>query len=156
MSNYTLPRLEALRNLMRTKHIDAVIIPGTDPHQSEYLSDHWKFREYLTGFTGSNGTAVVTLHDAGLWTDSRYFLQAEQQLSDSGFTLYKENIPGQPTTLEWLAEALDEDAVLGVDGRLFSLMEANRIEMFCAQNGFMFAPDFRAAEAVWTLSLIHI
>lgn len=150
MSNYTLPRLEALRNLMRTKHIDAVIIPGTDPHQSEYLSDHWKFREYLTGFTGSNGTAVVTLHDAGLWTDSRYFLQAEQQLSDSGFTLYKENIPGQPTTLEWLAEALDEDAVLGVDGRLFSLMEANRIEMFCAQNGFMFAPDFRAAEAVWT------
>lgn len=150
MSNNTLPRLEALRDLMRTKHIDAVIIPGTDPHQSEYLSDHWKFREYLTGFTGSNGTAVVTLHDAGLWTDSRYFLQAAEQLADSGFTLYKENIPGEPTTLEWLGEALDEDAVLGVDGRLFSLMEANRIEMFCAQNGFMFAPDFRAAEAVWT------
>ncbi|MGM9868974.1 MAG: aminopeptidase P family protein [Sodaliphilus sp.] len=150
MSNYTLPRLEALRNLMRSKHIDAVIIPGTDPHQSEYLSHHWKFREYITGFTGSNGTAVVTLSDAGLWTDSRYFLQAEEQLAGSGFSLHKESIPGEPTVLEWLGSVLDEDSVLGLDGRLFSLMEANRIEMFCAQNGLMFVPDFRAAEAVWT------
>lgn len=135
---------------MRSKHIDAVIIPGTDPHQSEYPSEHWKFRDYVSGFTGSNGTAVVTLDDAGLWTDSRYFLQAAEQLEGSGFTLHKENIPGEPTVLEWLGEVLDEDAVVGVDGRLFSLIEANRIEMFCAQNGFMFAPDFRAAEAIWT------
>lgn len=150
MSKETFPHLEALRDLMRSKHIDAVIIPGTDPHQSEYPSEHWKFRDYVSGFTGSNGTAVVTLNDAGLWTDSRYFLQAAEQLEGSGFTLHKENIPGEPTVLEWLGEVLDEDAVVGVDGRLFSLIEANRIEMFCAQNGFMFAPDFRAAEAIWT------
>lgn len=150
MSKETFPHLEALRDLMRSKHIDAVIIPGTDPHQSEYPSEHWKFRDYVSGFTGSNGTAVVTLDDAGLWTDSRYFLQAAEQLDGSGFTLHKENIPGEPTVLEWLGEVLDEDAVVGVDGRLFSLIEANRIEMFCAQNGFMFAPDFRAAEAIWT------
>ena len=150
MSKETFPHLEALRDLMRSKHIDAVIISGTDPHQSEYPSEHWKFRDYVSGFTGSNGTAVVTLDDAGLWTDSRYFLQAAEQLEDSGFTLRKENIPGEPTVLEWLGEVLDEDAVVGVDGRLFSLIEANRIEMFCAQNGFMFAPDFRAAEAIWT------
>lgn len=150
MSKETFPHLEALRDLMRSKHIDAVIIPGTDPHQSEYPSEHWKFRDYVSSFTGSNGTAVVTLDDAGLWTDSRYFLQAAEQLEGSGFTLRKENIPGEPTVLEWLGEVLDEDAVVGVDGRLFSLIEANRIEMFCAQNGFMFAPDFRAAEAIWT------
>lgn len=150
MSKETFPHLEALRDLMRSKHIDAVIIPGTDPHQSEYPSEHWKFRDYVSGFTGSNGTAVVTLDDAGLWTDSRYFLQAADQLEGSGFTLHKENIPGEPTVLEWLGEVLDEDAVVGVDGRLFSLIEANRIEMFCAQNGFMFAPDFRAAEAIWS------
>lgn len=150
MSKETFPHLEALRDLMRSKHIDAVIIPGTDPHQSEYPSEHWKFRDYVSGFTGSNGTAVVTLDDAGLWPDSRYFLQAAEQLEGSGFTLRKENIPGEPTVLEWLGEVLDEDAVVGVDGRLFSLIEANRIEMFCAQNGFMFAPDFRAAEAIWT------
>lgn len=150
MSKETFPHLEALRDLMRSKHIDAVIIPGTDPHQSEYPSEHWKFRDYVSGFTGSNGTAVVTLDDAGLWTDSRYFLQAAEQLEGSGFTLHKENIPGEPTVLEWLGEVLDEDAVVGVDGRLFSLIEANRIEMFCAQNGFMFAPDFRAAEVIWT------
>lgn len=150
MSKETFPHLEALRDLMRSKHIDAVIIPGTDPHQSEYPSEHWKFRDYVSGFTGSNGTAVVTLDDAGLWTDSRYFLQAADQLEGSGFTLHKENIPDELTVLEWLGEVLDEDAVVGVDGRLFSLIEANRIEMFCAQNGFMFAPDFRAAEAIWT------
>lgn len=150
MSKETFPHLEALRDLMRSKHIDAVIIPGTDPHQSEYPSEHWKFRDYVSGFTGSNGTAVVTLDDAGLWTDSRYFLQAAEQLEGSGFTLHKENISGEPTVLEWLGEVLDEDAVVGVDGRLLSLIEANRIEMFCAQNGFMFAPDFRAAEAIWT------
>lgn len=150
MSKETFPHLEALRDLMRSKHIDAVIIPGTDPQQSEYPSEHWKFRDYVSGFTGSNGTAVVTLDDAGLWTDSRYFLQAAEQLEGSGFMLHKENIPGEPTVLEWLGEVLDEDAVVGVDGRLFSLIEANRIEMFCAQNGFMFAPDFRAAEAIWT------
>ena len=87
MSKETYQHLENLRNLMRQNNVDAFSIPGTDPHQSEYISAHWKFRDYITGFTGSNGTAVVTLDKAALWTDSRYFLQAEQQLDQSGFEL---------------------------------------------------------------------
>ena len=147
----TYPRLEALRELMRNSNVDAVIIPGTDPHQSEYVSDHWKFREYLTGFTGSNGTAVVTLDKAGLWTDSRYFLQAEQQLKDSGFVLHKENGGDDVTIEEWLDEELVDvdDAVLAIDGRLFSMVEANRLENFCGEYGFMFATDFYPADAIW-------
>ena len=85
--------LEALRELMRNKGVDAVIIPGTDPHQSEYVSNYWKLRDWVSGFTGSNGTAVVTLDKACLWTDSRYFLQAGIELEGSGFELKKEQIP---------------------------------------------------------------
>ena len=143
-------RIAALRSLMSDKGWDAVIVCGSDPHASEYPAPRFKQVEWLTGFTGEAGDVVISMDHAGLWTDSRYFLQAAEQLEDSGFTLRKENIPGEPTVLEWLGEVLDEDAVVGVDGRLFSLIEANRIEMFCAQKGFMFAPDFRAAEAIWT------
>ena len=87
MSKETYQHLENLRALMQQNNVDAVVIPGTDPHQSEYPSDHWKFRDYISGFTGSSGTAVVTLDKAALWTDSRYFLQAAEQLQDSGFDL---------------------------------------------------------------------
>lgn len=138
----TVKNLEALRAVMRSKHVSAVIVPGTDPHQSEYVNDHWKLRDWVTGFTGSNGTAVVTLDAAGLWTDSRYFLQAEIELADSGVVLYKEEMPGEPTINEWLAEHLGENDVLAVDGRLFSLVQANRLEQFCGENGFRFAADF--------------
>ena len=79
-------RLAALRELMRAKAIDAYIVPTGDPHMSEYTSDHYKTREFITGFTGSAGTAVITMDDAGLWTDSRYFLQAADQLEGSGIT----------------------------------------------------------------------
>lgn len=146
----TLQHLEALRDAMRRVNVDAVIVPGTDPHQSEYVSDHWKFRDWLTGFTGSNGTAVVTLDKAALWTDSRYFLQAAQQLEDSGFEMVKESIPGEPTVEEWLVENLDDESVLAVDGRLFSCVEANRLERFCAENGFMFVTEFFPADSIWT------
>lgn len=149
MSKDTYQHLEALREVMRSKNVDAVIIPGTDPHQSEYTSDYWKFRDYVSGFTGSNGTAVVTLDQAGLWTDSRYFLQAEMQLQDSGFELHKENIAGEATIQEWLAQVLSEDAIVAINGHLFSLVEANRLEDFCGQNGFMFATDFYPEDAVW-------
>ena len=88
MSANTVRNIEALRDAMRNAHVDAIIIPGTDPHQSEYVCEHWKIRDWVTGFTGSNGTAVVTLDNAGLWTDSRYYLQAEEQLKDTGVTLY--------------------------------------------------------------------
>ena len=80
MSKATVKNLEALREAMRKVKVSAVIIPGTDPHQSEYVNPHWKVRDWVTGFTGSNGTAVVTMDAAGLWTDSRYFLQASPGL----------------------------------------------------------------------------
>ena len=145
----TVKNLEALRAVMRSKRVNAVIVPGTDPHQSEYVNDHWKLRDWVTGFTGSNGTAVVTLDAAGLWTDSRYFLQAEIQLADSGVVLYKEDMPGEPTINEWLAEHLGENDVLAVDGRLFSLVQASRLEQFCGENGFRFAADFDPFKGIY-------
>ncbi|MEF9924541.1 MAG: aminopeptidase P family protein [Muribaculaceae bacterium] len=149
MSKETIKNLEALREAMRKVHVDAIIIPGTDAHQSEYVSDHWKMRDWVTGFTGSNGTAAVTLDSAGLWTDSRYFLQAEAQLADSGVTLYKEDIAGEPTINDWLANELSEDNIVAVDGTLFSLNKASEIEAFCGINGFRFAPDFAPFDAIW-------
>ena len=135
---------------MRSKGVDAVIIPGTDPHQSEYVSDCWKFRDWLSGFTGSNGTAVVTLEKASLWTDSRYFLQAEIELEGSDFELQHVEYRGEVATImQWLAKYLREDDTLAVDGRLFSLMEANRLEQLCGENGFLFATDFYPADVLW-------
>lgn len=149
MSRETLPHLEALREEMRRVNVDAVIIPGTDPHQSEYICDHWKFRDWLCGFTGSNGTAVVTLDQAALWTDSRYFLQAGIELEDSGFVMMKENMGNDPTIHEWLREVLDEDSVIAIDGRLYSAQEANQLERFCGENGFMLATEFCPADKIW-------
>ncbi len=129
---------------------DAVIIPGTDPHHSEYMADHWKFREWLTGFTGSNGTAVVTQTKALLWTDSRYFLQAELELAGSGIELMKENVAGEPTIEEWLAANLHDEDTVAIDGRLFSIVDANRLEVFCGEHGFLLAPEFYVADRLWT------
>lgn len=142
--------LEKLRELMRAKGVDAVIIPGTDPHQSEYVSDYWKFRDWVSGFTGSNGTAVVTLNAASLWTDSRYFLQAEIELEGSGFELQDVEFRGDMAVLmQWLAKELREDDTLAIDGRLFSLMDANRLEQMCGENGFLLATDFYPDETIW-------
>lgn len=141
-------RLEQLRDLMSRYGVDAVIIPGTDPHHSEYIADHWKFREWLTGFTGSNGTAVVTRKAAGLWTDSRYFLQAEIELQDSGFSLMRE---GTDMSIEqWLARQLRDEAKVAIDGRLFSAIDANRLEVFCGEQGYLLAADFYVADRLWT------
>lgn len=150
MSTNTLPNLEALREVMKRNHVDAVIVPGTDAHQSEYVSPHWKMRDWISGFTGSNGTAVVTSNDARLWTDSRYFLQAAEQLKHSGFTMMKEDVPGEPSIMQWLAETLHEGDVLAVDGSLFSIAKANALEVFCGENGFRFAPDFAPFDQIWT------
>lgn len=149
MSKDTVKNLEAMRDAMRRVKVSAVIIPGTDPHQSEYVNPHWKVRDWISGFTGSNGTAVVTLNSAGLWTDSRYFLQAADQLQDSGFDLHKEDIPGEATITEWLAEEMNDDEILAVDGRLFSLNKANQLEEFCGANGLRFATDFAPADTIW-------
>ena len=142
--------LEALRDFMRSKGVEAVIIPGTDPHQSEYVSDYWKFRDWVSGFTGSNGTAVVTLNNASLWTDSRYFLQAEIELEGSGFELQQVEYRGELNVImQWLAQELQEDDTLAVDGRLFTLREANQLEQMCGENGFLFATDFYPADKIW-------
>ncbi|MBR5725329.1 MAG: aminopeptidase P family protein [Muribaculaceae bacterium] len=150
MSKETFPHLEALREEMRRLNVDAVIIPGTDPHQSEYICDHWKFRDWISGFTGSNGTAVVTLDQAALWTDSRYFLQAGIELEDSGFVMMKENMGNDPTIHEWLQQVLEEDSVIAIDGRLYSAQAANQLERFCGENGFMLATEFYPADKIWT------
>ena len=142
--------LELLREYMRNKGVEAVIIPGTDPHQSEYVSDYWKFRDWVSGFTGSNGTAVVTLNNASLWTDSRYFLQAEIELEGSGFELQQVEYRGELNVImQWLAQELQEDDTLAVDGRLFTLREANQLEQMCGENGFLFATDFYPADKIW-------
>jgi Xaa-Pro aminopeptidase len=95
-------RLEDLREVMQREHLAAFIFPSTDPHQGEYVPDHWKGREFISGFNGSAGTAVVTMHSAALWTDSRYFLAAEEQLRGTGFQLMKLKMEGTPTIAEWI------------------------------------------------------
>lgn len=111
-------RLAALREIMSREHLAAFIFPSTDPHQGEYVPDHWKGREWISGFDGSAGTAVVTLEKAALWTDSRYFIAAEEQLKDTGFELMKMGVKGTPTLSEWLGDELkDSDwTEVGVDG----------------------------------------
>ena len=109
-------RVEALRAWMREEELDAFVVPTGDPHLSEYVPAHWKTREWLTGFTGSAGTAVVTLTEAALWTDSRYWLQAESQLKGTPFVLKKSGDPTTPEMSEWLSERLYEFDTVGVDG----------------------------------------
>ena len=116
----TINRLEALRNLMKDRGLDAYIEPTSDPHQSEYVADHYKGRAYLTGFTGSAGIAVVTMDEAILWTDGRYFIQAENQIRDTGFVLYKMNTPGYLTYKQWLLEKLNKGATIGLNGKIVS------------------------------------
>lgn len=113
-------RLEMLRDVMRREHLAAFIFPSTDAHQSEYVADHWQGRAWISGFNGSAGTAVVTLHSAALWTDSRYFLAAEEQLKGTEFQLMKLKVEGTPTIAEWLSTQL-LDARLGQDAASSSL-----------------------------------
>lgn len=121
-------KLLALRELMQKKGIDAWIVPSGDPHQSEYVADHWKARAWLSGFSGSAGVCVVTADKAGLWTDSRYWLQAAQQLENSGIELYKMFSPGVPDFRKWLAQELPLSGNLGFDGSLLSVKEVALLE----------------------------
>lgn len=117
-------RLESLREVMRREHLSAFIFPSTDAHQSEYVADHWQGRTWISGFNGSAGTAVVTMKSAALWTDSRYFLAAEEQLKGTEFQLMKLKIEGTPTIFEWLAQELQgENAEVGLDGMVNSYHE---------------------------------
>lgn len=117
-------RLEKLREVMRREHLSAFIFPSTDAHQSEYVADHWQGRAWISGFNGSAGTAVVTMRSAALWTDSRYFIAAEEQLRDTEFQLMKLKVEGTPTISDWIASELsqneDECREVGLDGMVNS------------------------------------
>lgn len=116
-------RLSALRRRMEENNLDAYVVFSSDPHGSEYVSDHWRCRSWITGFTGSAGIAVITRDEAGLWTDFRYFIQASEELSGSGVKLFKMAEPNVPSYLEWISSSLKENAVIGMDGRTLTLKE---------------------------------
>jgi len=116
MENTYAQRIESLRSLMRTKGWDAVLVTGSDPHGSEYPAERWKQVQWLTGFTGEAGDVVVTLDHAGLWTDTRYFIQADRQLAGTGVVLHKTRVPDQVLIPEWLSANFDDDAIVVVDG----------------------------------------
>ena len=117
-------RLAAFRQEMKKRQLSAFIVPSTDPHSGEYVPEHWETRKWISGFTGSAGTAVITLSDAGLWTDSRYFIQAEEQLEGTGITLFKDRLPKTPSIGEWLGSILKEGDKVGIDGWVNSHQEA--------------------------------
>ncbi len=130
--------LTRLREVMKQHGIDAVVITGTDPHQSELPPHHWRGREWLTGFesgNGTNGTAVVLMDEAYCWTDSRYFIQAEEQLKDTGFKMMKEDGPEAVDLIGWLAGHLKEGQTVGIDGMTFSVSLAQRLQQELSDNG---------------------
>lgn len=143
-------RLSALRKCMQEKHIDIYIVPTADFHQSEYVGEHFKARAYITGFTGSAGTAVITLHDAKLWTDGRYFLQAAKQLEGTGVTLMKMFEPGVPTIEEYLEAELKSGQTLSFDGRVVSVGEGDEYASIAKKNGAKVDYQEDLIDAIWT------
>ena len=137
--------LTRLRKVMKEKGIDAVVITGTDPHQSELPAHHWRGREWLTGFesgNGTNGTAVVLADQAYCWTDSRYFIQAEEQLKDTGFEMMKEDGPDAVDLIDWLTGHTKAGQTVGIDGMTFSISLAQRLEQQLADNGVKLDDNF--------------
>lgn len=143
-------RLSALRKCMQDKHIDIYIVPTADFHQSEYVGEHFKARAYITGFTGSAGTAVITLHDAKLWTDGRYFLQAAKELEGTGVTLMKMFEPGVPTIEEYLEAELKSGQTLSFDGRVVSVGEGDAYASIAKKNGAKIDYQEDLIDAIWT------
>lgn len=143
-------RLNALRNFMRQHNLSAFIVPSTDPHSGEYIPEHWEARKWISGFTGSAGTAVITTEQAGLWTDSRYFLQATEQLADTGITLFKDKLPETPSVTEWLGSVLAAGDRVGVDGRVTGYAETCELKEDLSRYGLhlVLAPD--PFEELWT------
>ena len=151
-------RLEDLREVMRREHLAAFIFPSTDPHQGEYIPDHWKGREFISGFNGSAGTAVVTLDAAALWTDSRYFLAAEEQLKGTEFQLMKLKIEGTPTIAQWLGKEItahrhpyEDWTEVGIDGWCSSAGEVKAlIADLRKENGITLRTNFDPLRQIWT------
>lgn len=146
----TTEKLEALRNLMRQEGIDAFITPSTDPHSGEYVPERWKSRRWISGFTGSAGTAVVTLDKAALWTDSRYFIQAAEQLKGTGFLLMKEKIEGTPSVAEWLGSTLPAGSTVAVDGWVNTASEVEELENELKAYGLTLRTDIDPYNTIWT------
>ena len=128
-------RIAALRAHIAKENIQAFIIPSTDPHLSEYVAPHWQSREWISGFTGSAGTVVVTAKEAGLWTDSRYFLQADRQIEGTGIALYKEMLPETPSIPAFLSSLLQKGDTVGIDGKMFSADEVQHLQRELRQSG---------------------
>ena len=146
-------RIEALRDVMRREGIDAFIFPSTDPHNGEYVPAHWEGRKWISGFNGSAGTAVVTMTDAALWTDSRYFIAAEEQLRGTGFRLMKERVEGTPSITRWLGMKLAtvQSPTVGVDGTVNSASSvASLITELRAEGGITVRTNFDPLALIWT------
>lgn len=142
-------KIASLRELMKQHHIDAYIIPSSDPHLSEYPADCWKTREWISGFTGSAGTIVITAEKAGLWTDSRYFLQAEKQLNGTGIELYKMKIPGTPTIPEFLLLELSNGQTVGLNGETYSAAEATTLAFSLKKKGIRLDTEKNLTDMLW-------
>ena len=145
-------RLESLREVMKREHLAAFIFPSTDAHQSEYVADHWMGRAWISGFNGSAGTAVVTMHSAALWTDSRYFLAAEEQLNGTEFQLMKLKIPGTPSIAEWLGKELQDvdSPEVGLDGWVNSYSSTSGlIADLRKAGGITVRTNFDPLEEIW-------
>ena len=143
-------RINNLRNLMKDRGITAYIIPTYDPHQSEYLADHYKTRVWISGFTGSAGTVIVTGKEAILWTDGRYFIQAEKQLAGSEVKLFKMGIPGFPTYIEWIKDNLKEGDSLGFDGKIFPQSDVKKLEKSMGGKNIKFIDEYDLVGEIWT------
>jgi Xaa-Pro aminopeptidase len=142
-------RIDALRAQMRGHGVDAYIVPSSDPHQSEYVADHWKVREWLSGFTGSAGTLIVTADHAGLWTDSRYFLQAERELQAGEVELHKQRVPHAPEHVSWLAGELPPGSAVGCNGFLFSVGQIAHLERTMAKHHIDLVYDLNLIGDIW-------
>lgn len=145
----TAQRLAAMRATMAAEGLDALLVPSADPHLSEYLPVYWQGRQWLSGFTGSVGTLVITQHFAGLWVDSRYWEQAERELAGSGIELMKLS-PGQPGALDWLAEHVQPQGCAGVDGRTMALASARQLRERLGQRGARLVTDQDLLGRVWS------
>lgn len=143
-------RLAALRDAMRQADVAAIIIPQTDPHQSEYLADHWQVRRHFSGFTGSAGSLVVTADNALLWTDSRYFIQAASQLDGTGIELMKDGLPDTPDIISYLTRNISPGATVGIDGWLFSTDAVAAMNASLTAKGLKLRTDFDPVDALWT------
>lgn len=146
----TTDKIEALRGLMQREGISAFITPSTDPHAGEYVPERWKSRRWLTGFTGSASTVVVTRDKAALWTDSRYFIQAAEQLAGTGIDLMKEKIEGTPTITEWLGSVLPQGSVVAVDGWVNTAADVESMENELKAYGLTLRTDLDPYAEIWT------